>query len=97
MQSQSPATYQDKNQLTVVLLGKPRHVESSRSGRKMFPSRPPVKLPTPSTPPACNRFREQTTKFEQTEPPEFARLSVVVGSWLILLVSKASAASFDTG
>lgn len=30
---------------TIVLLGKRRQVENSRCGRKMFPSRPPVKAP----------------------------------------------------
>jgi hypothetical protein len=30
---------------TIVLLGKRRQVENGRYGRKMFPSRPPVKAP----------------------------------------------------
>lgn len=92
MRSTRPST----GQSIVVLLGKRRQFESSRSGRKMFPPRPPVKLPTISQSqhhqlPFIPQLRDPSRRNIQ----KIRALDAAVGFWSIVFASVVSPAPSD--
>jgi hypothetical protein len=81
-------TYQISGPSTVVLLGKRRQIENSRCGRKMFPSRPPVKAPNALNANQRSLFSSLNSRATRLSIlPESARLDAVVGSSSLLFDS----------